>query len=309
MKPIDIVIVNWNAGYRLKVCVESVNKYSSNIVSKIIVIDNGSTDGSEQAIENFENVLLIRVGQNLGFGRACNLGATYSDSEFILFLNPDTLLYEHTLVKVFEQMKQESNAHVGICGVRLFDEHNKTSRCVSRFPSVKGFLSHALGLDRFFPSLGHFMAEWDHESTREVDQIIGAFFFVRRNLFFKLNGFDERFFVYFEEVDFSFRAKKWGWTSLYYANASAFHEGGGTSNQIKGKRLFYSLKSRLLYTSKHFNYIYFFTILFITLFIEPIARFCFGTMKLSVSNIKETSKAYMSLIYWLLSNGLSKDTP
>lgn len=309
MRPIDIVIVNWNASYRLQECVNSVNQFANNLVSKIIVVDNGSVDGSEKAVENLENVVLIRAGKNLGFGRACNLGATYTQSEFVLFLNPDTLIYENTLPNVFKKMKEKTSAHVGICGVRLLDEFNHTSRCASRFPSVKGFFSHALGIDRILPSSGHFMAEWDHESTSEVDQVIGAFFFVRRDLFFKLNGFDERFFVYFEEVDFSYRAKKWGWNSLYYSDATAFHEGGGTSNQIKAKRLFYSLRSRILYASKHFNLIYFTCVLIISLFIEPVARIFFGTLKLSISNLKETAKAYISLLIWLLGNGLNKDTP
>src|SRR5660398_194498 len=108
----------------------------------------------------------------------------------------------------------------------------------ARFPCVSGFLAHAVGLDRSFPRLGHFMAEWDHLANRQVDHVIGAFFLVRRGLFEQLQGFDERFFVYFEDVDFSCRAKQSGWKSYYLADTQAFHAGGGTSNQVKAQRSF-----------------------------------------------------------------------
>jgi GT2 family glycosyltransferase len=86
-----------------------------------------------------------------------------------------------------------------------------------------------------------------------VDHVIGAFFCVRRELFEDLGGFDERFFVYLEDLDFSLRARKTGRTAYYLADAAAFHKGGGTSEQVKAHRLFYSLRSRLLYAFKHFK--------------------------------------------------------
>lgn len=296
---ISIIIVNWNSGQQLRTCVESVIKFADNLVDKIIVVDNGSIDGSEFGIENLSGVMLIRAGENLGFGKACNLGAKQADSEWLLFLNPDAALYSNTLLKALSFMQNLTNDKVGICSVQLLDEKGHVSRSCARFPSAAGFTAHAIGLDRLLPELGHFMAEWDHSTVRYVDQVMGAFFLVRRELFEVLNGFDEQFFVYFEEVDFSYRAHQAGWKSIYLTEAQAFHAGGGTSNQVKARRLFYSLRSRLLYARKHFSLAGLFFVLLATLLIEPLSRLLLALARRSWSGFKETCSAYVMLWRWL----------
>jgi GT2 family glycosyltransferase len=96
---VSIVIVNWNAGNQIKVCIDSIISNGNSLVNKIIVVDNASTDKSDLDIDTIENVTLIRSDINLGFGKACNLGAKLVDSEYILFLNPDAALYADTLSK------------------------------------------------------------------------------------------------------------------------------------------------------------------------------------------------------------------
>jgi GT2 family glycosyltransferase len=297
---LDIVIVNWNSGVHLRECVDSVIKYKHTLVNNVFVIDNGSTDGSENLIMDLPNVSLIRVGENLGFGKACNLGAKHSKNPYLLFLNPDAALYSETLPKALTYMQDPANINVGICGVQLLNESGCISKSSSRFPSVMGFTCHALGCDRLFPRLGHLMREWDHAHTCEVDQVIGAFFMVRRCLFEAVEGFDERFFVYFEEVDFSYRAKQLGWSSVYLADAQAFHAGGGTSNQIKARRLFYSLRSRLLYASKHFTLFGAILVMFVTLLVEPLSRSVISLFRRSLAGFYETWVGYGMLCRWLL---------
>ncbi|MEQ6917339.1 glycosyltransferase family 2 protein [Halomonas aquatica] len=296
---LDIIIVNWNAGTQLKACVDSITQYCADHVEKIIVVDNGSIDGSEKIVEEVPNVTLIRAGENLGFGKACNLGAEHAESDYLLFLNPDAALFEGTLTKVVNFMQAPANQAVGICGLQLIEESGKVSRSCARFPSVTGFLAHAVGLDRIFPRLGNSMAEWDHLTDRQVDQVMGAFFFVRRGLFEQLQCFDERFFVYFEEVDFSYRARQEGWQSFYLADAQAFHAGGGTSNRVKARRLFYSLRSRLLYSFKHFAFPAAFIVLLTTLVIEPLARSALALARCSLSGLKETWAGYRMLWSWV----------
>lgn len=296
---ISVVIVNWNAGPQLKTCIDSIIQFGGELVDRIIVVDNGSLDGSEAAIETIPSVTLIRAGENLGFGKACNLGAERADSEYLLFLNPDAALFEGTLIKVVNFMQATANQGVGICGVQLIDEGGKVSCSCARFPSVIGFLAHAAGVDRIFPSLGSRMAEWSHTVDCQVDQVIGAFFFVRRRLFVQLQGFDERFFVYFEEVDFSYRAYLSGQQSFYLADAQAFHAGGGTSNQVKARRLFYSLRSRLLYAFKHFSFPAALTVLATTLFLEPVARSALVLYRRSLPGFQETWSGYRMLWAWL----------
>jgi GT2 family glycosyltransferase len=289
-------------------CINSVDEHCNSLVLEIVVVDNGSIDGSEACVEQLSKVKLIRAGENLGFGKACNLGVKHATSEYLLFLNPDATLYADTLPKVLAYMQDPANAKVGICGVQLLDEFGHVSRSCARFPSPFRFVAHAIGADRIFPRLGHFMAEWDHKQTRLVDQVIGAFFLVRRNLFETLRGFDERYFVYFEEVDFSYRAHQAGWQSVYLADAQAFHAGGGTSNQIKARRLFYSLRSRLLYSFKHFSWIGAVGVLLATLFVEPLSRSALALLRRSWSGLQETWAAYGMLWRWLpqwVSNGVT----
>lgn len=296
---ISVIIINWNAGTQLQESIDSIIQYGHMLVAQIIVVDNGSSDGSERAAENLPNVRLIRTGVNLGFGKACNIGAAYASSEFILFLNPDARLYPDSLVKVIDFMQQPENAEVGICGVQLVDIDGHIARSCARFPEAKGFVVHAIGLDRIFPTLGHFMSEWDHATTRQVDHVIGAFFLVRGCVFEVLQGFDETFFVYLEDIDFSYRAKQMGWSSVYFAEAQAFHAGGGTSRQVKARRLFYSLRSRILYAFKHFSLFSAMIVLLTTLFVEPVSRSVLAVARYSWSSLKETWTAYGMLYRWL----------
>ncbi len=297
---IDIVIVNWNAGKLLSDCIESINVYGKPFVSRVVVVDNCSSDDSVNFLIRSNDVDLIQLEENIGFGRACNLGAKHCKSKYILFLNPDARLYKDTLEIVLNFMNDIENSNVGICGVQLEDGDGNIARSNSRFPSLKGLLSHAIGLTKLIPHLGDPMSEWDHSSTQKVDQIMGAFFFVRNNLYNKLSGFDERFFVYFEEVDFSKRAKNLGWSSVYLANAKAFHFGGGVSRQVKARRLFYSLRSRIQYIFKHLNLIEVTLILLVTIIIEPITRLAFSFFNRSSQALGETLIAYFMLYKWLV---------
>ena len=297
---IDVVIVNWNSGKLLFDCIESIIEHGKPHLSKVFIVDNGSSDDSVKFLQNLPEFNLIQANENLGFSKACNLGADQSESDFILFLNPDARIYADTLGKVLAFMETEENSKVGICGVQLHNENGDVARSSSRFPSLKGILSHSIGLSKIFPFLGSAMSEWDHLNTKTVDQVIGAFFFVRQSIFQELKGFDEQFFVYFEEVDFSFRAKQLGWNSVFFVGAQAFHVGGGVSQQVKSKRLFYTMRSRIQYTFKHFKLIKIILILFATIFIEPVSRIVFSIFNRSLTSIKETLIAYSMFYKWLV---------
>lgn len=290
----DIVIVNWNSGLQIKTCVESLKNQC-----RAIVVDNASSDGSASAVSHLSGVELVRAKENLGFGKACNLGAQHTRDDYLLFLNPDAAVYADTLENSLAFMQDPSNADVGICGVQLKDETGHVARSCARFPTPWGFVAHAVGLDRFFPRLGHFMAEWPHDSTRDVDHVIGAFFLVRRSVFDALGGFDERFFLYLEDLDFSRRARQAGWRSVYLADVQAFHAGGGTSNQVRARRLFYSLRSRLLYAHKHFGAAGFALTCAATLLLEPLSRTALALGRRSAVACKETWAAYALLWRWL----------
>jgi GT2 family glycosyltransferase len=288
------VIVNWNAGSQLEQCLRSLQNECP-----AIVVDNASTDGSCDALSQLHGVTVIESSENLGFGKACNLGAAHVQADYVLFLNPDAALFPGTLERALTFMQDPVHAQVGICGVQLVDAQGQVSRSCARFPTAARLVAQAVGLDRLVPSLGLLMADWPHDRTKTVDHVIGAFFLMRRELFNSLGGFDERFFLYLEDLDFSYRARQIGWNSAYMAEVQAFHRGGGTSDQIKARRLFYILRSRLIYAQKHFSLGGMLVVLFATLFLEPISRSIQSLGKRSWSGFKEVWQGYAMLVRWL----------
>ncbi len=298
-KCITIIIVNWNSGSQLRECVDSIHRHGTLYVEKIIVVDNGSTDSSADSVKHLRDVVLIRVNANIGFGSASNLGAKDANTEYLLFLNPDAYLYENSLPKVLNFMREQANQRTGICGIQLLDEQGNVARSCARFPSAKQFIAHAIGISRLLHTKGVAMLDWDHSSTQQVDHVIGAFFLVRHVVFEAVGGFDERFFLYLEDLDFSCRAQQLGWSSIYFSGAQAFHSGGGTSRQIKAKRLFYSLRSRIIYGFKHFSRGSAISVAIVTLCVEPFARLALALAKHSMSALIETLKGYSYLWCWL----------
>lgn len=299
---LDIVVVNWNAGDQLANVISSIKSHHADLVASVIVVDNASTDNSLELLDAQVSDLpfplqIILNKENRGFAAACNQGALLAASKYLLFLNPDTWLFENSLSVPLVFMEQPENAKVGICGIQLIDETGLVSRTCVRFPSVCRYAAEALGLSKLpqLRSWNHQMVEWPHGETREVDQLMGAFFFMRAELFRALKRFDERFFVYFEEVDFSYRAYLNGYLSVYLADAQAFHAGGGTSQQVKADRLFYSLRSRLLYGFKQFSYGRASILLAVTMLIEPASRLVSSILRGEVGDVLNTLTAYAML--------------
>jgi len=299
---LDIIIVNWNSGSQLFDCLQSIisTVREGFELSRVVVVDNASSDASANNLETFDlPLLVIHNTENRGFAAACNQGAAVSQGDYLLFLNPDTRLFKDSLVKPIQFMVQPENEKVGICGIQLLDSQGNVARSCARFPTPSQIFSKMLGLDYLFPAFfpSYFMDEWKHDENREVDHVMGAFFLVRRSLFEILGGFDERFFVYIEDLDFSFRMSLAGWHSFYLADAQAYHKGGGTSEQVKATRLFYALRSRIQYGYKHFNWLVAASLALGTLFIEPIARLGLAAVRLSGKEIREILEGYSKLWY------------
>jgi N-acetylglucosaminyl-diphospho-decaprenol L-rhamnosyltransferase len=298
MIDLDIVIVNWNTGLQLQDCLQSISLANFSPIlclRKCIVVDNASQDGSADGLERLlPSLAMIRNHENKGFAYACNQGAKTGNSEYILFLNPDFRLFPDSLVKALRFLDEKRNEHVGILGIQLVDGNGVIHRNVARFPTPKSLFFQMLGLDRLWPRRfpSHFMTDWDHRDSREVDQVTGAFYLVRRRVFEELKGFDERFFMYYEDLDFAYRAKSVGWKSYYLADAQAFHFGGGASYQIKAMRLYYVFNSRVLYVAKHYGAPSAIKILIACLMLEFWVRLGWSLTNLSTKNIVETIQAY-----------------
>lgn len=294
---LDIIIVNWNAGQQLHDCLESIVSTNCDgfTLGQVVVVDNASSDDSLDGLDTLSLPLtIIRNTANKGFGVACNQGASVCDADYLLFLNPDTRLFEHSLLVPLQFMQDKANQDVGICGIQLVDGNGEVARTCAHFPSLLRFTAQAIGLNKFpgLKGMGIHMAEWDHLSDKSVDHVIGAFFFIRRTVFEVLAGFDERFFVYLEDVDLSLRVSQSSWRSVYLAGAQAFHLGGGTSQQVKATRLFYSLRSRLIYGLKHFSLWQVWLLFGLTLFVEPVTRLLFALLRGGVEDMRNTWSGY-----------------
>jgi N-acetylglucosaminyl-diphospho-decaprenol L-rhamnosyltransferase len=298
MADLDIVIVNWNAGNKLFECLDSIHhsKIDTSVcLAKCIVVDNASTDGSLEKIKGMDLPLeLIVNSENKGFGFASNQGAGRGNSEYILFLNPDVRLFADSLAKSLSFLESHHDQTIGILGIQMIDQNNVIHRNTARFPTPVSLFYQMLGVDRLWPRQfpPHFMTDWAHSESRVVDQVPGSFFLMRRSLFDDLNGFDERFFMYFEDLDFAYRARMAGWSSYYLSTVKAFHYGGGTTNQVKALRLFYVLRSRIAYVAKHFGYYRALWIMIASLTLEFWVRLGWSLIHLSIRNFLETLQAY-----------------
>lgn len=301
---LSLVIVNWNAGSQLRDCVVSIlnSQHNNFVLEKIIIVDNASNDNSLDLLPNDNKLQIIKNPQNYGFGRACNVGAKCANNaDLLLFLNPDTKLELQTLDQAIKFYINNSKLmHFGILGIKLLHDNDSVQRSCARFPSTRSYFFDSTGLSKFFPNESLHMGDFNHLSSRFVDHVIGAFFLMENGVFNQLNGFDESFFVYLEDLDFSYRANKLGYKSYFLAETSAVHVGGGCSQQVKAKRLFYSLNSRLIYAKKHFSALDYLLISGLTLFIEPFSRCVFSLLKKDFKGLMETLSGYKMLYGRLL---------
>lgn len=273
---VRVVIVNWNSGRQLAECLASFAAVANDAVTieRVVVVDNASADGSCEDLPASLPLTVIRNAENRGFAAACNQGAAGAAADFILFLNPDTRLMAGALERPAAFLSASQNSAVGIVGIQLIDEAGQVSRNSARIPTASSMVGASFGLDRVIPSLfpPHFVTDWPHDETRTVDQVMGAFMLVRRSLFAALGGFDERFFVYFEDLDLACRARTRGFSSVYLATAQAFHRGQGTTTSAIDKRTYLFARSRILFARKYLSAGGAFAVIAATLVVEPFTR-------------------------------------
>jgi len=295
---VDIVIINWNSDDYLQKCIHSIFSDSNeHFVNKVFIIDNNPSDSSLQKILENDKIEIIRNKENRGFAKAANQGFKLSKAPYVLLLNPDTQLLNSTLKDCIEFMDKETN--IDILGCRLLNDKGEISPSCARFPTPFKLFMDCIGFSKVFPkvfSQAILMTDWGHKESRYVDQVMGAFMFMRHSIFDKVGFFDERFFVYFEELDFSKRLFDLGGKTFYNTTISAIHSGEGTTKSVKAFRLFLNIKSRLQYCKKHFSRSGFLLVWFGTYFIEPFSRIFFLVFSGKFKEIKAVFKGYKMLI-------------
>jgi GT2 family glycosyltransferase len=302
---LDIVIVNWNSGAALADCLSSIAAAQSGrfVLAQVVVVDNASEDDSfDCARESRLPLRVLRNPENRGYARACNQGACYGAADYLLFLNPDVRLSPDALAEPIAFLEGPEAGAVGICGIRLTDAGGRDGSSCARLPRPGSLVYGAFGLDQCFPRVftPRFLSGEELRESGPAEHIMGAFFLVRRQVYDLLRGFDERFFMYCEDLDFSARARARGFSSYYLSHVTAVHMGGGCSQSVPGRRLFYSLESRLAYARKHFSRHGFFWVLFASLAVEPLARIVRACARASFREMSHTLEAYSALCGSLL---------
>jgi len=249
---VSIIIVSWNVKDLLLKCIESVLFFSKNINFEIIVVDNGSSDGTLEAIKcDFPNIKLISNNKNLGFAKANNQGIKIAKAEYILLLNPDTEFIEDTLDPILKKM--EFDKKIGVLGCRLLNTDKTIQPSVRRFPRVIDILAILFKLNKMFPKLldKYLAYDFDYSREQEVNQVMGAFFLVRKQVFEKIGLLDEKYFIWFEEVDFCRRVMQNGWKVLYHPNVKIIHHKAKSFSQANTlKKQFWFFRSALRYLLK-----------------------------------------------------------
>jgi len=254
---LSIIIVSYNTRELTEQTLNSIYRHKHNLDYEVIVVDNGSTDGSIDMItKEFPQVILIQNKENLGFSKANNVGIKRSRGKYILLLNSDTIIMEDTLKTMFEFM--ENNPTVGVSGCKVVLPDGRLDKACKRgFPTPQNALYNALKLDKLFPHSKRFgqynLTYLDEDETYEVDCLVGAFMMVRRDTIEQVGFLDEDFFMYGEDIDWCYRIKRAGWKVVYYPNTKIIHYKGGSSKKKNAKLIYEFHRAMYLFYKKHYK--------------------------------------------------------
>jgi hypothetical protein len=217
---LSIIIVSWKVKDKLRENLTALFKSAVDFEYEVFVVDNDSQDGTAEMVTGeFPAVKLIVNCENLGFAKANNQAMKLAQGEYILLLNPDTRVFPDTLANMAFWM--DKNKQAWVAGCHLVDEQNKTILHVRRFPGLADQLAIVLKLPHLFPNIldNYLCASFDYSREKKVDSIRGGFFMIRRETIKKIGPLDERYFVWFEEVDYCLKVEKSG-GEVWYAPAA-----------------------------------------------------------------------------------------
>lgn len=252
---LSIIIVSWQVKALLEKCLASIFKQAHNLAFEVFVVDNASRDGSPAMVkEKFPDVKLIINKENRGFATANNQAIRQAKGDFVLLLNPDTEILNNALAKMVKFMKTHLDS--GIAGCTLLNPDKTLQPSVRMFPDLFTCTLMVLKLHHFKPIFNllgrYFVKDFDYHKTQTVEQVMGAFFMIRREVIEKIGLLDEGYYIWFEEVDYCrCLLKKTDYKVYYTPETQIIHYGGQSFKQVmtlKKQWLFY--KSMLRYFRK-----------------------------------------------------------
>ncbi|MFG6687821.1 glycosyltransferase family 2 protein [Mariniflexile sp. HNIBRBA6329] len=244
---LSVVILNYNVRYFLELCLKSVQAAISNIDAEIIVVDNDSEDDSCQMVkELFPEVILIENKENFGFSKGNNIGVAQAKGEFLCILNPDTVVAEDTFTTLLNFASHKEK--LGIVGCKLIDGVGVfLPESKRNIPYVGAAFKKIYG-----NSEAYYANHLTKNQTGKVDILVGAFMLMKREVYDKVNGFDEDYFMYGEDIDLSYKVLKSGYDNYYYSAISVIHyKGESTLRDKHYARRFYGAMQ--IFYKKHFK--------------------------------------------------------
>ncbi|MEI6174262.1 MAG: glycosyltransferase [Bacteroidota bacterium] len=254
---LSIVIVNYNVKYFLEQCLHSVQNACNGLESEVFVVDNDSVDGSVKMVrDKFPDVFLIENKENKGFSAANNQAIRKSKGEYVLLLNPDTIVEDDTLRKVVDFMDEHPDA--GGLGVKMLDGKGKflpESKRGLPYPSVAFF--KVFGLSSLFPKSRMFstyhLGYLDKDKTHVVDVLAGAFMLLRKSVLNEIGLLDEDFFMYGEDIDLSYRITQAGYKNYYFPGTRIIHYKGESTKKGSLNYVFVFYNAMIVFANKHFS--------------------------------------------------------
>lgn len=254
---LSVIIVSYNVKYFLEQCLYSVEAACKNIDAEIFVIDNASPDNTFEYLQpKFSSTKFIKNNLNEGFAKANNKALQLANGNYVLYLNPDTIVAEDTFLNCIHFLEEQNNA--GTVGVKLIDgSGNFLPESKRAFPSIIASFFKMSGLAKLFPHSPIFnryaAGNLDENKTHEVDVLPGAFLIARRDMLLRLNGFDEDFFMYGEDIDLSYRIQQVGYKNFYLGNFSIVHFKGESTQKEKPEHIKNFYAAMKIFVRKHYK--------------------------------------------------------
>ena len=254
---LSIVIVNYNVEHFLEQCLFSVRKAVKNLTAEVFVVDNNSVDGSLRMLrEKFPEVILIANKGNVGFSKANNQAIRQSKGEYVLLLNPDTVVEDDTFIKVVDFMDTHPDA--GGLGVKMLDgKGNFLPESKRGLPTPMTAFYKIFGFASLFPRSKRFskyhLGYLDKNQTHEVDVLAGAFMLMRMSTLDKVGLLDEDFFMYGEDIDLSYRITLGGYKNYYFPQTRIIHYKGESTKKSSVNYVFVFYNAMIIFARKHFS--------------------------------------------------------
>lgn len=290
---VSIIIVNYNLTKEIENCINSLilNVKSSSLKFEIIIVDNNSTDKDIFELEKkiiYKNIFFYYLNKNLGFGKGCNYGFSKASGEFICFLNPDTLIRQDIFSPIMNLL--QSDQSIGVIAPKQQTKTRFFDFSAGFYPNIFFELFNLFGLGVFLEGfILKIYTKFKGKKYFEIDWILGAAIFIRAELFKTINGFDEDYFMFFEEVDLCKRISSKGFKIIYYPHLKVDHLGSVSGKKDYSLYTIRTYSSKYIYMTKHYKSLYKFIMQFL-LFTQLFSQIIIWTILFPLKSHKSKQK-------------------